>query len=180
MWGNLGSRVVWDHEIAGSNPVTGTFNNNCSEPKARASGHNTPAAMRCPRLAPLAGHQQYRQPGRSTVKDAVLIRRRRRFDSFSGYAALAAFMPWSAKAEKHADHGESVKLLTAIREDWSCSSCIVLNRYPRPIRGRGVTAAHRSFKPTSEGSTPSGLIEPRVAMAIQPAARSSMVRAGSL
>ena len=25
------------------------------------------------------------QPGRSTVKDAVLIRRRRRFDSFSGY-----------------------------------------------------------------------------------------------
>ena len=26
-----------------------------------------------------------RQPGRSTVEDAVLIRRRRRFDSFSGY-----------------------------------------------------------------------------------------------
>jgi hypothetical protein len=28
------------------------------------------------------------QPGRSTVKDAVLIRRRRRFDSFSGYLKL--------------------------------------------------------------------------------------------
>ena len=54
VWGNLGTRVVWDHEIVGSNPIT------------RTSSRKT-------------------QPGRSTVKDAVLIRRRRRFDSFSGY-----------------------------------------------------------------------------------------------
>ena len=53
----MGTRVAWDHEIVGSNPITRTFND-----------------------------KQTTQPGRSTVQDAALIRRKRRFDSFSGYS----------------------------------------------------------------------------------------------
>ena len=52
----MGTRVAWDHEIVGSNPIARTFK-----------------------------EKQATQPGRPTVQDAALIRRKRRFDSFSGY-----------------------------------------------------------------------------------------------
>ena len=46
-------------------------------------------ASSLPSVCRQAGSLPHIQPGRSTVQDAVLIRRRRRFDSFSGYSHFA-------------------------------------------------------------------------------------------
>lgn len=65
------------------------------------------------------------QPGRSTVKDAVLIRRRRRFDSFSGYAASAAFEPWSVELVIKTECGEFFK---RNRNNWKAKVMVTLHR----------------------------------------------------
>ena len=107
VWGNLETRVAWDHEIVGSNPTTRTFNN---------KGQDTARSF----------NGQGRRPDKVETKVRLL---------------LGLF-------GTHKDNTRSLKC-----------GCIVGNKYPRPTRGRGVTAAQQTFNLHGEGSNPSDLTE---------------------
>ena len=76
------------------------------------------------------------KPGRPTVQDAALIRRKRRFDSFSGDSkeSQTGDVKWPHRSDG--------------------------NKNTRHAGGRGVTAAQQAFNLHGGGSNPSGLTSP--------------------
>lgn len=89
-------------------------------------------------------------PGRPTVQDTALIRRKRRFDSFPGDSAESRQRSAVSCQPEQIDQDDNS------RRTLICSFPIAANAL-RPHRGRGVTAAQRAFNPHGEGSNPSDL-----------------------